>query len=114
MIEIRYDQTLKTSASGKIINSIVSEWNESMPPSSTSVHTKLLGCFNIYVSGKLPTYTSPKLTLTLHLRQNVGLGEGWVDSFPGTYNDPFYRTLNFKTWSTQREKRDEKETDNER
>ena len=31
MIAIRYDQTLKTSASGKIINSIVSEWNESMP-----------------------------------------------------------------------------------
>ena len=28
MIEIWYDQTLKTSASGRIINSIVSEWNE--------------------------------------------------------------------------------------
>ena len=30
------------------------------------------------VSGKLPTYSSPKLTLTLtsHLGQNVGLGEG--------------------------------------
>ena len=31
MIEIRYDQTLKTSAGDKIINSIVSEWNETMP-----------------------------------------------------------------------------------
>ena len=33
---------------------------------------------SIYVSGKLPTYPSPKLTLTLtsHLRQNGGLGEG--------------------------------------
>ena len=30
------------------------------------------------VSGKLPTYPSPKptLALTSHLRQNVGLGEG--------------------------------------
>ena len=34
-------------------------------------------CRNQYVSGKLPTYPSPKLTLTLtsHLGQNVGLGE---------------------------------------
>ena len=31
MIKMRYDQTLKTSASGKIINSIVSECNENMP-----------------------------------------------------------------------------------
>ena len=33
---------------------------------------------SIKVSGKLPTYPSPKLTLTLtsHLRQNDGLGEG--------------------------------------
>jgi len=32
----------------------------------------------LYVSGKLPTYPSPKptLTLTSHLGQNVGLGEG--------------------------------------
>ena len=31
-----------------------------------------------YVSGKLPTYLSPKptLTLTSHLGQNVGLGGG--------------------------------------
>ena len=31
-----------------------------------------------YVSGKLPTYPSPNptLTLTSHLGQNVGLGEG--------------------------------------
>ena len=32
----------------------------------------------LYVFGKLPTYPSPRptLTLTSHLRQNVGLGEG--------------------------------------
>ena len=32
----------------------------------------------IWVSGKLPTYPSPKptLTLTSHLGQNVGFGEG--------------------------------------
>ena len=31
-----------------------------------------------YTSGKLPTYHSPKpiISLTAHLRQNVGLGEG--------------------------------------
>ena len=33
---------------------------------------------SLQVSGKLPTYPSPKPTLTLisQLRQNVGLGEG--------------------------------------
>ena len=33
---------------------------------------------SLYVSGKLPTYPSPKPTLTLisQLRQNIGLGEG--------------------------------------
>ena len=33
---------------------------------------------SLYVSGKLPTYPSPKptLTLTSHLGQNIGLGEG--------------------------------------
>ena len=33
---------------------------------------------SVYVSRKLPTYPSPKLTLTLssHLGQNDGLGEG--------------------------------------
>ena len=38
--------------------------------------TKKLG--SIKVSGKLPTYPSPKLTLTLtsHLGENLGLGEG--------------------------------------
>ena len=36
--------------------------------------------------GKLPTYPSPKptLSLTSHLGQNVGLGEGWV----GAYQEP--------------------------
>ena len=35
---------------------------------------------SLYVSGKLPTYPSPKssLTLTFHLGQNVGSGEGWA------------------------------------
>ena len=34
--------------------------------------------FSLEVSGKLTTYPSPKPTYTLspHLRQNVGLGEG--------------------------------------
>ena len=42
----------------------------------------LFGSF--YLSGKLPTYPSPKTTLILtsHLMQNFGLGEGWVGSFP--------------------------------
>ena len=33
---------------------------------------------SFYISGKLPTYPSPKPTLTLssYLEQNVGLGEG--------------------------------------
>jgi len=44
---------------------------------------------SLYLSGKLPTYPSPKptLTLTSHLGQNVGLGEGCVGRFPETYND---------------------------
>ena len=38
-------------------------------------HVKTLG--SLYVSGKLPTYSSPNTTLTLtsHLGQNVGLRE---------------------------------------
>ena len=42
----------------------------------------ILGSY--YLSGKLPTYPSPKptLILTSHLRENVGLGEGQVGSFP--------------------------------
>ena len=38
------------------------------------------------VFGKVPTYPSPKSTLTLtsHLGQNVGLGKGSVGSFPET------------------------------
>ena len=41
-----------------------------------------------YVSWKLPTYPSPKptLTLTSHLGQNVGSREGRVGSFPKTYH----------------------------
>ena len=40
-------------------------------------------CGLLYVSGKVPTYPPPKATLTLtsHLGQNVGLGEGrWAVS----------------------------------
>ena len=42
------------------------------------------------VSGKLPTYPSPKLTSTLDSRlgQNDGFGEGLVGSLPETYIDP--------------------------
>ena len=42
----------------------------------TWCHVKTFG--SLYVSGKLPTYPSPKptLTLTFHLGENVGLGEG--------------------------------------
>ena len=49
-----------------------------------------------YESGKLPIYPSPKPTLTLpsHLGQNVGLGEGKVDSFPEKYNDPEFLGFN--------------------
>ena len=41
---------------------------------------------SLKVSGKLTTYPSPKLILTLtsHSGQNVGLGKGWVGSFPET------------------------------
>ena len=48
----------------------------------------------LYVPGKLPTYPSHKstLTLTFHLGQNVGLGEGEVGSFPETYDDPNFLT----------------------
>ena len=44
---------------------------------------------SIYVSWKVLTYPSQKRTLTLtsHLGQNVGLGEGWLGSFPETYDD---------------------------
>ena len=51
---------------------------------------ELVGSFgSLYVSGKLPTYSSPRptLTLTSHLGQNFGLGEESVGSFPETYID---------------------------
>ena len=40
------------------------------------------------ILGNCPSTPSPMptLTLTFHLRQNVGLGEGQVGSFPETYN----------------------------
>ena len=50
---------------------------------------------SLYVSGKLPTYPSPKPTSTLisHVGQNVGLSEGWVGSFTDTHNDPIKREI---------------------
>ena len=36
----------------------------------------------------IPKLYKPTSTLTLHLGQNVGLGEGLVGSFPETCNDP--------------------------
>ena len=45
---------------------------------------------SLYVSGKLPTYSSLKPTFCPKwaVSVNVGLGEGYVGSFPETYNDP--------------------------
>ena len=45
---------------------------------------------SLYVSGKLPTYSSLKPTFCpkWEVSVNVGLGEGYVGSFPETYNDP--------------------------
>ena len=67
--------------------------------------SSLLSCFgSLYFSGKLPTYPShkPTLTLTSHLGQNVGLGEGYVGSFPETYNHPAEQTLFFSRFSGDR------------
>ena len=46
----------------------------------------------IQVSGKLSTYPSPKLTLTLtsHLGQNVGLVEGLGGQFPRNLNSSHF------------------------
>ena len=59
-------------------------------------------CGLLYVSGKLPTYPSPKptLTLTSHLRQNGGLAEGLVGRSPETYSGtPPYGQLGNKDTS---------------
>ena len=55
----------------------------------------------VYVSGKLPMYPSPKptLTLTSHLGQNVGLGEE-VGSFPETYPSPKPTWIIIRFWET--------------
>ena len=55
----------------------------------------------VYVSGKLPTYPSPKptLTLTSHLGQNVGLGEE-VGSFPETYPSTKPTWIIIRFWET--------------
>ena len=68
----------------------------------------------IPISRILPTYPSPKptFTLTYHLGQNVGLREGYVGSFPETYNDTcFWDTAhlplpydNMNTYSSLRAK----------
>ena len=47
---------------------------------------------SLYVSGKLPTYPSLKPTfcpkLEVPVSVNVGLGDGYVGSFPEMYDDP--------------------------
>ena len=45
---------------------------------------------SISVSGQLPTYPSPNSTIVnwWQVTVNVGLGEGWVGSFPDTDIDP--------------------------
>ena len=55
---------------------------------ATGVPLEDLRCIggSLYVSGKLPTYPYPKpiLTLTSHLGQNVGKGEGrWAKGREG-------------------------------
>ena len=49
----------------------------------------------LYVCGKLPNNPSlkPTLTLSSHLGQKVGLGDGSVSSFPEMYYDPFFLKL---------------------
>ena len=44
----------------------------------------------IQVSGKLPTYPSPKSTFCpeREVSVNVGSGEGWMGRFPETFIDP--------------------------
>ena len=53
---------------------------------------------SLYIPEKLPTYPSPKPTLTLtpHLGQNVCLGDGKVGGFPDTYHDPTFLTVTKK------------------
>ena len=47
-----------------------------------AILTAFANCSEDTFMGKLPSYPSPKptLTLTSHLWQNVDLGEGWVDN----------------------------------
>ena len=49
------------------------------------------GSHNIVANGPTVSLPHSKFALTSHLGQNVGLGEGWLGSFPETYTDP--RTL---------------------
>ena len=51
-------------------------------------HSKYNG--SLYISGKLPTYPSPKPTFCTRCEVSfdVGLGEGEVGNFPEMYNDP--------------------------
>ena len=54
---------------------IAHKWPQMQEPISPDLRNRR---FSGYVSGKLPTYPSlkPTLTLTSHLGQNVGWGEG--------------------------------------
>jgi len=65
--------------------------NSSPPPRKTSAWEATYG--PLYVSGKLPTYSSPKpkrtLTLPSYLGRNVGLGVGVNGQFPRNFPFPF-------------------------
>ena len=43
---------------------------------------------NIVANGPTVSLPHSKFALTSHLGQNVGLGEGWLGSFPESYTDP--------------------------
>ena len=57
----------------KFLCLLIPDYNQSNAPWPLMIRSK-----SLFISGKLPTYPSlkPTLTLTSHLGQNVGLGEG--------------------------------------
>ena len=70
---------------------LVAEWRHTLMWIANSLnYCSLFGL--LYVSGKLPTYPSPKPTFCpkWELSVIVGLGEGLVGSFLDTYNDPYF------------------------
>ena len=73
LIQSNYCKNLAKNLLSLII--IAHKWPQMQEPISPGFRNRR---FFGYVSGKLPTYPSlkPTLTLTSHLGQNVGLGEG--------------------------------------